>query len=147
MKEKAKSPKFLIEWVDPAAKKYVTIAYTDTLGQKKYISCRRKAPLAGAMAEFRTEITDFEKFQIQFETTDKSFFFLSHNNLYLHYNHTTHHVAFKVCSERTNEDAPVKGRWLLLTADEADRTGAKTGSLVVRAVCNVLLKDRDKMSC
>lgn len=87
-KEKAKSPKFLVEWVDPVAKKYVTIAYTATPGQKKYITCRRKGPFGGAMAEFRTEIGDFEKFKIHFCTTAESFFFLSHNNLYLHYSGT-----------------------------------------------------------
>jgi hypothetical protein len=133
-KEKSKSSTFQIEWVDKFTDQ-VAIAYTESTGRKNYISCRKMSVVnGGALAELRAEIGDFETFTIHYNARDNSFQFLSHNNLYMHYNETTGKVAFKTCSERDKNDVPKKGRWVLLDDEEANaRTGTRTGSLALGA--------------
>ena len=68
----------------------------------KYLSCRRKHPAGGALAEYRDGIGQFEIFHVEYLPTSMSFAFQSHNKLYLHYNHYAQIIAFK---ERQRENA------------------------------------------
>jgi hypothetical protein len=142
--EKQNSFKFCVEWVDCSANKVsISFAYAD--GQtlmKRYIGCRKKDPIGGgALAEWNDSVRDHQNvFTIHHNESDHSFLFLSHNKLYMHYNETTHNVAFKRCHERDKKDVPMKGRWLLLNDYEAERTGTKSGSIIVGAMRAVSLR-------
>ena len=61
----------------------------------QHISCRRKNPAGGALAEYRDEIGAFEKFQVHYNESSNAFSFQSHNGLYLHYNRYAQIIAFK----------------------------------------------------
>ena len=67
-----------------------------------YLSCRKKHPGGDALAEYRDEIGEFEKFEVEYNPTSMTFAFKSHNGLHLHYNSVIQVVAFK---ERVKEKA------------------------------------------
>lgn len=75
------------------SEEWKNVAIQNDEGQ--YLSCRRKHPVGGALAEYRDEISSFEKFVVEYNEGSKSFAFKSHNGLYLHYNHYAQIIAFK----------------------------------------------------
>lgn len=73
----------------------------------KYLSCRKKHPGGDALAEYRDEIGDFEKFEVEYRgSSATTFAFKSHNGLRLHYNSVLQIIAFK---DRVKE----KAGWLV----------------------------------
>mmetsp|Transcript_6813 Transcript_6813/g.9760 ORF Transcript_6813/g.9760 Transcript_6813/m.9760 type:complete len:209 (+) Transcript_6813:145-771(+) len=112
----------------------VALEFTNEKGGKSYISCRRSCPWTKrCLAEYRSEIGQFETFTMSYCKKDNTFFFQSHSNHFLHYSKRFHTVEFARCHERASDGFPKQGRWTLLYMNEGNRIGTKDAYAAISA--------------